>query len=227
MSEIPSGQPCKPLLVAPSILSADFAHLGRDTRSIEEANADWVHLDVMDGSFVPPITFGAQMVGALRAHSSLPFDVHLMTEHPETHVEDFAAAGADWLTFHLEASVHAHRLLQRIKALGKKAGISLVPSTPVAHLSELLGELDLVLVMSVNPGYGGQKLIAQTLKKAAQLDRLRREHGFGYQISIDGGVNLDTIREVRESGVDVVVAGSAFFGLTDARAEFVRSLQTA
>ena len=226
MSEISS--PTKRLLVAPSILSADFAQMGRDTRSIEEANADLVHVDVMDGSFVPPITFGAQMVETLRPHSSLPFDVHLMTEHPETHVENFAAAGADWLTFHLEASVHAHRLLQRIKALGKKAGISLVPSTPVSHLSELLGELDLILVMSVNPGYGGQKMIPQTLKKVAQFDQLRRENGFRYQISIDGGVNMDTIREVRESGADIVVAGSAFYGIADApgQAEFVRKLQT-
>ena len=215
------------LIVAPSILSADFAYMGRDIQNIEQTTADWIHMDVMDGSFVPPITFGPQMIEALRGYSPLPFDVHLMVEHPETQVESFVQAGADSITFHLEACTHSHRLLQYIKSLGKKAGIAIVPSTPASALVELLCEVDLILVMSVNPGYGGQKMISQTLKKISQLDQWRREHGFTYQISIDGGVNLQTIKETRASGVDIVVAGSAFFAQADlaAKTDFVQSLK--
>ncbi|MEM9423182.1 MAG: ribulose-phosphate 3-epimerase [Spirochaetota bacterium] len=217
----------KPLTIAPSILSADFANMGGETQSIKEAGADRVHMDVMDGSFVPPITFGSQMLKALRPYSSLPFDVHLMVEHPETHVDSFARAGADSITFHLEASTHSHRLLQYIQGLGKKAGISIVPSTPAQALTELFCEVDFILVMSVNPGYGGQQLIPQTLNKIAELERIREEQGFRYQISVDGGVNLETIQSIRASGVDIAVVGSAFFAQESgaARAEFVQKLR--
>ncbi len=214
------------LIVAPSILSANFASMGEDTKTLESSGADWIHIDIMDGSFVPPITFGAQMVQALRSYSSLPFDVHLMVEHPETQVENFVQAGADFITFHLEATIHAHRLLQHIKNLGKKAGIAIVPSTPVSALNELLCEVDIILVMSVNPGYGGQTMIDQTLKKIALLDTIRRENNFHYQISIDGGVNLNTIQATRQSGVDIIVVGSAFFAQSDivSRKKFVENL---
>ncbi len=198
-------------LIAPSILASDFSDIAGAIKLIETAGGDWVHLDVMDGSFVPPITFGSQMVQAIDTITDLPLDVHLMIERPENHIEDFAAAGADYLTVHAEATVHLHRLIQRISDLGVKPGVSIVPSTPVSALQEILGEVDLVLVMSVNPGYGGQKLIPGTLKKIEQLQELKQKHGYRYRISIDGGVNGDTVSEVRDAGAEVMVAGSAFF----------------
>ena len=200
----------KPLL-APSILSADFTDLASSFKKMEEGGADWIHVDVMDGSFVPNISFGQGVVRALSPLTALPFDVHLMINNPEQHVETFAKAGADWITFHWENVIHCHRLIQHIHALGKKAGISIVPSTPVSALEAVLPYVDLVLVMSVNPGFGGQKLIEPCLNKIPELVKLREQNGFSYLISVDGGVNGENVSRVIPTGVDVIVSGSAFF----------------
>jgi ribulose-phosphate 3-epimerase len=201
----------RPYLLAPSILSADFANLESSLDFIAEHNADWVHVDVMDGHFVPNLTLGAPVVKALRKVSRLPFDVHLMVSNPETHIDDFVAAGADYITFHIEACVHAHRLAARIREAGKKAGISIVPSTPVSTIREMLPYVDLVLVMTVNPGFGGQSLIPTCLDKVRELKKLKQECDFSYIVSVDGGVNSGTMPVILEAGVDVVVSGSAFF----------------
>ena len=198
-------------LLAPSLLSADFSDLAAAVRQVEEKKGSAVHIDVMDGQFVPQISYGQPVIQSIRRLTDLPFDVHLMVERPETMVDSFVEAGADWLTFHLEAVVHAHRLVQRIHALGKKAGVSVVPSTPVALLEELLGEVDLVLVMTVNPGFGGQELIPSCVTKIARLAAVREERGLDFLISADGGVNERTVRAVVEAGADIVVSGSAFF----------------
>jgi ribulose-phosphate 3-epimerase len=198
-------------LVAPSILSADFGHLADEVRRIEEGGGDWVHMDIMDGVFVPNITFGPAMVSSLRRHSRLPFDTHLMIVQPEKYISSFADAGADIITVHYEASIHVHRLLDQIRKIGKKAGISIVPSTPAAVLTEILPELDLILVMTVNPGFGGQQLIPQTLNKVSQLAEMRSSGGHGYLIEVDGGINRETCRMAVEAGADVLVAGSAVF----------------
>ena len=170
-----------------------------------------MHIDVMDGSFVPNITIGQPVVASLRRHSALPFDVHLMVMHPETQIESFIEAGADIITFHYEASVHHHRLVQQIHDAGKKAGISIVPSTPVSVLKELLPSVDVVLVMTVNPGFGGQLLIPECLKKVSELDEIRRKEGYKYLISVDGGINEKTAKEAVSAGSDILVSGSAFF----------------
>ncbi|WP_027729233.1 ribulose-phosphate 3-epimerase [Treponema sp. C6A8] len=198
-------------VLAPSLLSADFSSLERAIKQIEDNNGSVVHIDVMDGDFVPEITYGQPVVRSIRKLTKLPFDVHLMTWHPEKQVKTFAEAGADWITFHLEACVHAHRIIQQIHELGKKAGVSIVPSTPISSIKEILECADIILVMTVNPGYGGQKLIPSCLKKVSELKKLREENNYNYLISVDGGVNNDTLQSVIDAGADVIVSGSSFF----------------
>lgn len=201
----------KKRFLSPSLLSADFSDLKSAFNKIKDSGCEFVHIDVMDGHFVPQITYGQPVIKSLRPESNLTFDVHLMVERPEEMVDSFAKAGADFITFHYESTVHIHRLVQRIHALGKKAGISIIPSTPVSVLSEILADVDMVLVMTVNPGFGGQKLIPSCVKKIEELDQMRYENAYKYLISVDGGVNNDTVESVVNAGADVVVSGSAFF----------------
>lgn len=203
------------LIVAPSVLSADFSDLAGAVKTIESSKADWVHLDVMDGHFVPNLTFGPKMVADLRPLTKLPFDVHLMIDNPAELVEDFAKAGADYITIHPEAVVHVHRLLTSIRDMGKRPGISIVPSTPVAAIAEVLPLVDLILIMTVNPGFGGQSLIPSCLDKVTELTELRRARKLDFLISVDGGINRSTVQTARKAGVDVVVSGSAFFGASN------------
>lgn len=201
--------------IAPSILSADFAKLGEEVAAIEKAGADYVHVDVMDGHFVPNITIGPDVVAAVKKHTSLPLDVHLMIESPENYIEAFAKAGADIITVHEEAVTHLDRCIAQIKATGAKAGVSLVPSTPPDVLDYVLPDLDLVLVMSVNPGFGGQSFIGRSVEKIRELrymiDEVSEESGKTIELEVDGGVNADTAEFVIEAGANVLVAGSAVF----------------
>jgi len=213
-------------LISPSILSADFARLGEEVRAIDSAGADWIHVDVMDGHFVPNITIGPGVVKALRPHSSKPFDVHLMISPLDNFLDAFAEAGADIITVHPEAGAHLHRTIQRIKGLGKKAGVSLNPATPAKMLDYVLEEIDLVLVMSVNPGFGGQKFIASQLKKIEAIANRVAKEGLSVDIEVDGGIDAATAPQALNAGATVLVAGTAAFrGGPDNYAANIRALR--
>ncbi|MFP5330506.1 MAG: ribulose-phosphate 3-epimerase [Alphaproteobacteria bacterium] len=198
-------------LIAPSILSADFARLGEEVRAIDEAGADWIHIDVMDGHFVPNLTIGPGVVKALRPHSSKPFDVHLMISPVDPFLDGFAEAGADIITVHPEAGPHLHRTIQRIKSLGKKAGVSLNPATPASALDHVLEDIDLVLVMSVNPGFGGQKFISSQLAKVEAVAQRIARLGLDVALEVDGGIDPETAPQAVNAGATVLVAGTAAF----------------
>ena len=214
--------------LAPSILSADFSRLGECVCQIEKAGADIIHVDVMDGHFVPNISFGAAVMNSLCGKTGMPFDVHLMIEDPDRYLEDFITDNTEYITVHAEACVHLHRTIQHIKSSGAKAGVAVNPATPLSAVECVLEDVDMILIMSVNPGFGGQKFISSVLPKIRNLDELRRENNLDFTIEIDGGINPDNVKTVTDAGVDIVVAGSSVFGAADIEArvkEFREILQ--
>jgi len=202
-------------MMAPSILSADFSRLGEEIKSVENGGAEVIHVDVMDGHFVPNITIGPPVVASVRQVTDLPLDVHLMIENADRYIDDFAGAGADWITVHVEACPHLHRTVHRIKELGKKAGVVLNPATPLGTLDEILPDVDLVMLMSVNPGFGGQSFIRSSLQKIRTLRRMIEDLSLEIGIEVDGGVSPATIEDVAGAGANIFVAGSAVFGRED------------
>jgi len=201
--------------ISPSILSADFSRLGEELKRVEDAGADWIHIDVMDGHFVPNITVGPFILEAVRRVTSLPLDVHLMIERPEQYIPEFADAGADIITVHVEACTHLHRTIQAIKEKGKKAGVSLNPATPLVLVEDILNNIDLLVIMSVNPGFGGQKFIISVLDKIKRARQMIDKAGSKAYIEIDGGVKLDNIGDISFAGADIFVSGSGVFGTKD------------
>lgn len=199
-------------VLAPSLLSADFSDLKGAFNQIEKNNGSVIHIDVMDGQFVPQITYGQPVVSSIRKLTKLPFDVHLMVENPENQIDSFIQAGADWVTFHFEATNHPHRLIQMIHEKGKKAGIAINPGTPIFLLTEIIKSADIVLCMTVNPGWGAQSIIPSCVEKVRELKKIREQNNLNYLISVDGGINEKTIQSVIDAGADVIVSGSAFFG---------------
>jgi ribulose-phosphate 3-epimerase len=210
--------------IAPSILSADFAMLGEDVVAAEKAGADLIHVDVMDGHFVPNITIGPPVVKSVKKVASIPLDVHLMIENPDAYIRDFAESGADIITVHEEASIHLHRTIQNIRECGAKPAVSLNPATPVSNLEIILPYVDMVLLMSVNPGFGGQKFIPEVLAKIRQLKDIINKNKYKVEIEVDGGVNTENVAEVVQAGADIVVMGSAFYNSED-YAETVRTVR--
>jgi ribulose-phosphate 3-epimerase len=198
--------------LAPSLLSADFSRLGDEIARLEEAGADWIHIDVMDGHFVPNITIGPTVICSIRKVTGLLFDVHLMIDKPERYIEDFARAGADILTVHWEATQHLNRTVRSIKEAGCKAGVSVNPATPVSLLDDIMYEVDLVLIMSVNPGFGGQRYIPSTTRKIKELSLMKRDAGLSFEIEVDGGITTDNAADVIKAGATVLVSGSGVFG---------------
>ncbi len=198
--------------IAPSLLSADFSNIEKDIKMVEEGGADLLHLDVMDGHFVPNITFGPFIVKAIKKVATIPLDVHLMIKNPGDYVESFCDAGADYLTVHVEATPHLHRVLQQIKAKGVKVGVSLNPHTPLSSIEEVLDDLDMILIMAVNPGFGGQSFIPNTIEKLKRLQQMLEKHQATHiEVNVDGGIKLENIREVSDAGCDIFVSGSSIF----------------
>lgn len=215
----------KHIKIAPSLLACDFTRLAEEIKAVERAGADMLHIDVMDGHFVPNITIGQPVLKSIRRITKLPLDVHLMTVDPMNHIKSFIDAGADIITIHLEACAHLHKAIATIKDAGKKAGISLNPATPIIMLKDIINELYLVLIMTVNPGFGGQKFITSTLKKIKELDDMRQKHNLSVMIEVDGGINIQNVASVIKNGANIIVAGTAIFESKDYK-ETINRLRT-